>query len=77
MSWVNVLLAPMAVLVAFGKGRSMIFWGTLTIFAGWWSFIPLLFIPRREVRIPATMQKFVTTYFIKREMRGIQSPADL
>lgn len=77
MSWVNVLLAPMAVLIAFGKGRSMVIWGTLTAFLGWWSFIPLLVIPRRQVRIPKTMEKFIINRFIRHEMRGINSPADL
>lgn len=77
MSWVNVILAPLAVLIAFGKGRSMILWGGVTIFAGWWSFISLLFVPMREVRIPKTMEKFITNRFIKKEMKGINSPADL
>ena len=77
MSWWNVLWTPMAVLVAFGKGRSMLFWGTVTIFAGWWSLILVCLMPQREVRIPIAMKSFLTTYFIKKEMKGIKSPADL
>lgn len=77
MSWVNIALASFAVIIAFGKGRSMILWGGVTIFAGWWSFIPLLFMPMRELRIPKTMEKFIIDRFIKKEMKGINSPADL
>lgn len=77
MSWWNVIFAPLAVIIAFGKGRSMILWGIITAFCGFWSLLVVALLPQREIRLPESIKNLLLNRWIRQEMKGINSPADL
>lgn len=77
MSWWNLLFVPFSAVIAFGKGRSMILWSVITVFTGFIGTIIVAISPQREIRMPDSLKSFLTNRWIRSEMKGINSPADL
>ena len=79
MSWWNLLIAPVAGILALAYGRRIWFWFAFALFFGFWSFIILL-LPRKELRIPVLPNRFLVSWgnrIIAKEMRSIHNPSDI
>lgn len=77
MSWWNLAFIPIVMIIAFGKGRSVIAWSIFTLFAGFWAVIIVGVISAKEIRFPQWIKQLILHRFIKKEMKEINSPADL
>ncbi len=77
MNWWNLVFVPFSAIIAFGKGRSMILWSVITIFTGFIGTLIVTFTPQKEIKLPIALQNFLQNRWIRQEMKGINSPADL
>jgi hypothetical protein len=77
MSWWNLIFVPCALIIALGKGRSMLIWSALSVFIGFWAVLIVALLPKKEIRLPYFLREFLMTHWIRDEMKGINSPADL
>ena len=79
MSWWNLLIAPVAGVLALAYGRRIWFWFAFGFFFGLWSFLIVL-LPRKELRVP-TLPTWLLVFWgnrqIARIMRPIRDPSDL
>jgi hypothetical protein len=79
MSWWNVVIAPVAGLLALAYGRRIWFWFAFGFFFGLWSLLIVL-LPKKELKIP-TLPNWLLVFWgnqqIARIMRPIRDPSDL
>ena len=79
MSWWNLLIAPVAGILALAYGRRIWFWFAFGFFFGLWSFLIVL-LPKKELKIPTLPNWLLVcrgTQKIARIMRPIRDPSDL
>ena len=79
MSWWNVVIAPVAGLLALAYGRRIWFWFAFGFFFGLGSLLIVL-LPKKELKIP-TLPNWLLVFWgnqqIARIMRPIRDPSDL
>ena len=80
MSWINLISIPFMALLAFGKGRGVIFWSVVSFFIGFWAFIPLSMFkvkPMKEIVLPSYMKNTVIANYSRGSMKNINTVDDL
>ncbi|MBU6242650.1 MAG: hypothetical protein KGP06_01165 [Acidobacteria bacterium] len=80
MNWWNLLATPIVAFYAFACGRNAFRWAIYTLIFGFFAIIPLLFLRKRPIKdltIPDWFYALVRRFRIKRELKQINTPADL
>lgn len=79
MSWWNLLIAPVAGVLALAYGRRIWFWTFIALCFGFW-FLLIILLPRKELKVP-TLPTWLLVFWgnrqIARTMRLIRDPSDL
>ena len=80
MNWINLISIPFVLFFAWAKGRGLIRWLLIAYLFGFWSFIPLLIVKTRPVKlykIPQSFTEFITARNFKKQLKEVRYPTDI
>ena len=80
MNWLNLISIPFVLFFAWAKGRGLIRWLLIAYLLGFWSFIPLLIVKTRPVKlykIPRFFTEFITARNFKKQLKEVRYPTDI
>jgi hypothetical protein len=80
MNWLNLISIPFVLFFAWAKGRGLIRWLLIAYLLGFWSFIPLLIVKTRTVKlykVPRSFTEFITARNFKKQLKEIRYPTDI
>ena len=80
MNWLNLIAIPFVLFFAWAKGRGLIRWLLIAYLLGFWSFIPLLIVITRPVKlykVPRSFTEFITARNFKKQLKEVRYPTDI
>ena len=77
---INLVSIPFVVFFAWAKGRGLLRWAVMAYLFGFWSFIFLLFVKTKPIKIyevPQYLKDSITARGFKNKLKDIKFPSDL
>jgi hypothetical protein len=77
---INLISIPFVVLFAGAKGHRLLRWAVISYLFGFWSFIFLLFVKTKPIKIyesPQYLKDLITARGFKNKLKDIKYPSDL
>ena len=77
---INLISIPFVVFFAWAKGHRLLRWAVMAYLFGFWSFIFLLFVRTKPIKIyesPQYLKDLITARGFKKQLKEIDYPIDL